>query len=190
MQQVRETGLRYGILTEYTAYLVQEPVGGIGRGMPTAPALDAAAMGGAAAAARQTGREAFLRARASASMAGAGNLATADRVAGARMAEIAAAAPGVAPAAVRRVGGRIFVRRDSVWTDAAHQDSLNVTRVAAFSDAYFALVRALPELAPFLGVGDEIVVAGRRASVRVGSGGTTTWRPGELEALVRSFRGA
>jgi len=189
VDQVRELGLRYGILTEYTAYLVQEP--GL-PGMPAAAprALDAAAMGGAAAARQQTGLEAMRRARSSAGLAGAANLATADKVAGMRAAEIAAsAAPGAAPAAVRRAGGRLFVRRDSVWTDAAHSDTLNVTRVAAFSDAYFALVRALPELAPVLGVGDEILVAGRRASVRIGAAGATAWRPGELEALVREFRG-
>ena len=187
VDQVRELGLRYGILTEYTAYLVQEPVAGTVR--PASAPLDAAAMGGVAAARGQTGREAFARAQASAAMSGAGNLAAADKAVGDRLAELAATGPRGA-AAVRRVGGRIFVGRDGVWTDAAHRDSLNVTRVAAFSDAYFALVRALPELAPFLGVGDEVVVAGHRASVRIGSGGTATWRPGELQALVRSFRGA
>jgi hypothetical protein len=146
-------------------------------------------MGGVAQAARQTGREAFQRARSSASMSGAGNLAAAERAAADRLDELKAARPGASPAA-RRIGGRLFVLRDSVWTDAAHQDSLNVTRVAAFSDAYFALVRALPELAPFLGVGDEVVIAGRRASVRIGAGGLTAWRPGEMEAFVRSFRRA
>ena len=187
VQQVRDVGLRYGILTEYTAYLVQEPTG---FGIPAAPqALDAAAMGGVAQATRQTGREAFQRARASASMSGAGNLAVAERAAADRLDELKAARPGASPAA-RRAGGRLFVQREGVWTDAAHQDSLNVTRVAAFSDAYFALVRALPELAPFLGVGDEVVIAGRRASVRIGAGGLTAWRPGEIEAFVRSFRRA
>jgi Ca-activated chloride channel homolog len=192
VQQVRDLGMRYGILTEYTAYLVQEPIPGSNRPMPAAPPMmDAAMRGGAGASAQQTGREAFRRAQASAGLTGATNLAAADKVASARAAELRAdAGLGSEAAAVRRAGGRLFVRRDSVWTDAAHQDSLHVTRVAAFSDAYFALVRALPELAPFLGVGDETIVAGRRASVRVGQGGVTAWRLGELEALVRSFRGA
>jgi Ca-activated chloride channel homolog len=191
VQQVRDLGMRYGILTEYTAYLVQEPTPGLNGPVPAAPALDRAAMGGVGAAAQQTGREAFRRAQASAGMSGAANLAAADKVAGARAAEIAAGnGTGTAGAAVRRAGGRLFVRRDSIWTDAAHRDSLHVTRVAAFSDAYFALVRALPELAPFLGVADELIVAGRRASVRIGQGGATAWAPGELEALIRNFRGA
>jgi Ca-activated chloride channel family protein len=188
VDQVRELGLRYGILTEYTAYLVQEP-GGLGRGVPQPTMLDHAAMGGAGAAAAQTGTEAFQRARASAALSGAGNLAAADKVVAARAAEIAANA-SAASAPMRRVGGRLFLRRDGVWTDAALQDTLKVTRVQAFSDAYFALVRALPELASWLGAGDEVVIAGRHASVRLGAAGVSTWRPGELETLVRAFRGA
>jgi Ca-activated chloride channel family protein len=191
VEQVRELGLRYGILTEYTAYLVQEPTSTAWNApMPQrAMALDQAAVGGVAAAPAQTGREAFQRARASAGLSGAGNLAAAEKVASARAAEIAAATPGSADA-MRRVGGRLFVHRSGVWTDAALRDTLNVARVQAFSEAYFALVRALPELAPWLGAGDEIVIAGRRASVRIGAAGSAEWRPGELETLVRNFRGA
>jgi Ca-activated chloride channel family protein len=186
VEQVRELGLRYGILTEYTAYLVQEPTTTAWNApRPAAPpTLDQAAMGGVAAARSQTGQEAFQRARASAELAGATNLAAADKAASARAEELAGS-----PGAVRRVGGRLFVQRGAVWTDAALRDTLNVARVQAFSDAYFALVRALPELAPWLGAGDEIVIAGRQASVRIGAAGKTTWRPGELEALVRRFRG-
>jgi hypothetical protein len=64
-----------------------------------------------------------------------------------------------------------------------------VTVVAPYSDAYFALVRALPELAPWLRVGDEVLVAGRRASIRIAPAGVTAWRSGELDRLTRAFRG-
>ena len=33
----------------------------------------------------------------------------------------------------------MFLQRDSVWTDAAHQASLRVFDVAPYSDAYFEL---------------------------------------------------
>jgi Ca-activated chloride channel family protein len=176
VQEVRDLGLRYGILTEYTSYLVQEPVavGGVRRDvMPAAPAA-------------QSGTRAFESARASASMMGAGNLAAADEAAGRRAAELG----GTGRAAGKRVGGRLFVQRGTVWTDAGHQDSLQVVDVAPFSDAYFQLVRALPEVAPYLAAGEEVLVAGRRASVRITAGGATAWRPGQLPALVRAFRGA
>ncbi len=184
--EVRDLGLRYGILTEYTSYLVQEPVTAWGRPgpMPAAPVL----RGGAGAANLQTGRDAFARAQASAVLGGVSSVAAADRAAE-RQAKALAEAGGAAAVEVRRVGGRLFLRADGVWTDAAHRDSLNVVEVAPFSDAYFALVRALPEIAPYLGVGDPVVIAGRRSSVKIVASGASEWQAGRLEALVRAFRG-
>ena len=115
------------------------------------------------------------------------NLADADAVS--RRAEASLAPGGPSPAA-RTVAGRIFVRRGSVWTDAMHRDSLQVTLVAPYSEAYFAVVRALPELAAWLRAGDDVLVAGRRASIRFAPGGVSSWRAGELEQLTAAFRGA
>jgi Ca-activated chloride channel family protein len=190
VQEVRDLGLRYGILTEYTSYLVQEPVTAWGRPqpMPMAPAL----RGGAGSAGLQTGREAFNRAQASAAMSGASNLAAADHAAKARMNEIAVggvAGPAGVARAIRRAGGRLFVQTDSGWTDAAYRDSLKVIEVASYSDAYFALVRALPEIAPCLSVGDTLLIAGRRSGIRIAPRGRTSWSLGELERVVRAFRG-
>jgi len=190
VQEVRDLGLRYGILTEYTSYLVQEPATAWGRPqpMPVAPAL----RGGAGAAALQTGREAFDRAQASAVMSGASNLAAADQAAKTRVNELLVGGvpgSGGTARAVRRAGGHLFVRTDSGWTDAAQRDSLKVVAVAPYSDAYFAVVRALPEIAPCLGVGDDLLVAGRHASIRFTASGRTAFRTGELEQVVRAFRG-
>jgi len=101
---------------------------------------------------------------------------------------LAADAMRAGTGATRQVGGRLFVLRDSTWTDLAHGDSLRVVRVAAFSDAYFALLRALPELAKPAALQPAVLVAGRRVSIKIESGGTTAWRDGELAALVRDFR--
>ncbi|MDO8666053.1 MAG: VIT domain-containing protein [Gemmatimonadales bacterium] len=193
VQEVRDLGLRFGILTEYTSYLVQEPVTSI-RDISTRPVMpnqapeDPAMRGGAGLARTQTGGEAFRRARASSSMMGAGSLAAADQAAEARMDELAG--PALSRGNVRRVGGKLFVRIGNVWTDATHQDSLRVVEVAPFSEAYFQLVRSLPQIAPFLSIGDEVLIAGRRASVKLTATGATTWRPGQLDAVVRAFRGA
>jgi hypothetical protein len=82
----------------------------------------------------------------------------------------------------------VFVWRDSVWTDIAHGDSLPVVRVAVFSDAYFALLRALPELRQPATLEPAVLLAGRRVSIEILAGGKTTWAAGELAALVRDFR--
>ena len=88
----------------------------------------------------------------------------------------------------QRVGGRLFIMRDSTWTDLSHGDSLRVVSIAPYSEAYFALLKALPDLREVATL-EHVLVAGRRASIKIDEGGKTRWLPGELERLVREFRG-
>ncbi|HEY6210397.1 MAG TPA: hypothetical protein VIW28_15155, partial [Gemmatimonadales bacterium] len=67
--------------------------------------------------------------------------------------------------------------------------SLQVVTVAPFSDAYFALLRALPELLKPATLEPAVLVAGRRVSIKIGAGGRESWAGDELERLVREFRG-
>jgi Ca-activated chloride channel family protein len=182
--QVRELGLRYGILTEYTSYLVQEPDAVATPGVPRPAREDQ--LGGAENSAKQTGTGAFERARASAKLYDSKSLAAADAATADRLATLA---PQATAPASRRVGGRLFLQRGRVWTDVAHANRITVTDVQAYGPAYFDMVRVLPELAPFLSVGDEILIAGRGRSIKIGPTGIEVWRPGQLAALVRSFRG-
>jgi len=166
VNELKRLALRYGILTEYTSYLVQEPNMVARRRdfvQPPAPRDQAGA-----AAVRRSAKEQALN----------GSLQLSEVV-----------VTGADAARTQRAGGRVFVWRDSTWTDIAHGDSLRVVTVAAFSDAYFALLRALPELVKPATLEPAVLVAGRRVSVKIQAGGTETWRPGELEQLVREFRG-
>jgi len=172
VNELKRLALRYGILTEYTSYLVQEP-NIVARPMPLrAPAPEA-----------QAGEDAVRRSEAARKLAGSVSL---DAVVVTAQGDLAEARTRGDEA--RRVGTRMFVLRDSVWTDIAHGDSLGVIRVAAYSDAYFALLRALPELVQPATLEPAVVVAGRRVSIKIEAGGKTTWTDGELAALVRDFR--
>jgi Ca-activated chloride channel homolog len=184
VSQVRELGLRYGIITEYTSYLVQEPEAVAAPGTPIPVREDQ--LSGAQNSAKQTGVGAFERARASSKFSETKSLAATDEAASDRLAALDH--EGRAPAS-RRVGGRLFVQRGQVWTDVGHPDRITITDVEAYSPAYFEMVQVLPELAPYLSVGDEVVVAGRRGSIRIGPAGIEVWKPGQLAALVRDFRG-
>jgi Ca-activated chloride channel homolog len=184
VEQVRELGLRYGILTEYTSYLVQEPVD---LARPTTPVpLREDQMGGVRNSAAQTGARSFEQAAASASLSESKSLAAADLAAAYGMESLARDRTGPE---IRRAGGRLFILRGEVWTDVAQPDRITVTDVAAYSKAYFDLVRQLPEVAAYLAVGNEILIAGRQMSVRIGPSGIETWQPGQLAALIRNFRG-
>ena len=101
--------------------------------------------------------------------------------------EIRRARSGINP--TQRVGGRLFILRDSTWTDLSHGDSLRVVSIAPYSEAYFAVLRALSDLRDVAVLEPAVLVAGRHASIKIGAGGKTTFNPGELERLVREFRG-
>lgn len=179
IEQIRQLGLRYGLLTEYTSYLVLEP----GAPTPVEPALQ----GGRDAAQSMSGQVAFSRAEASAKEAEVKTLAAANAAADERLAATPPAAGAVGTP--KRVAGRVFVDRNGVWTDVGHAAGGAVVVVAPFSPAYFALVRALPELAPWLTAGDRMIVAGAQVSIQIDATGLTEWRGDRLATIVLQFRG-
>ena len=180
VSELKRLALRYGILTEYTSYLVQEP-----NQMVVRPMFDRAPP--AAPAPRdQAGADAVQRSRAEKALAGSLQL---DAVVVTRGQEGGTARGDGGAWPTQRVGGRMFAWRDSTWTDIAHRDSLRVVEVAAFSDAYFALLRAIPELMKPATLEPAVLVAGRRVSIKIGAGGKTAWAPGQLAKLVKEFRG-
>lgn len=181
---IRELGLRYGILTEYTSYLVQEP-GMLANQPGTLPRPSTILVPR-----DQTGARAFEAAKASASMSGSATLAEADLAVTQRSRELAApSAAGAGRAESRRVGGRLFALRDGVWTDVRHRAEAPVTVIAPYSSAYFTLIAARPALREALAIGTPLVLAGERRDLRIADGGDSTWAPGALDRFLREFDG-
>ncbi len=184
VEEIRETALRYGLLSEYTSYLVQEPMdqlattrtrGRIGQlGVSSlSPAAAATAYGAVAVNAAEQAR---VR-REGRSMA---DLEEADK----------ALFDDRADARNRRaVGGRVFVEKDGAWVDAMHGDSLSVVELAPFSHAYFEVLKRLPELERYFKKFDEVLVAGESVSIKVTDGGAERLSPLKLATLVKEFRG-
>jgi len=188
--EIRTLALRYGLPSRFTAYLVEEPDVVVGRpvrgggwrggpattlGSASVPSAPAAASGAGAVQAAETARQ----------------RRSARNEADLKVAENEILADLASRSDTRAQGGRVFIRRDGVWTDAT-QTSQRVIRVKAFSTAYFEMLRALPELEAVLrdGAGsDAVLVAGARVSVQVGADGLETQTPTELRELVAGFRG-
>lgn len=182
IEELRRTALRYGLLSQYTSYLVQEPGvvatdASVRLPAPQAAPPPAAVVGQGAVAQAEEAR----RSREVASVA---DMAAVQNMAAQRM-----EASGKAGSSnVRVIAGRTFTLRDGVWHDA-RQARQRVIAVEPFSEAYFAVVRALPELGLVLRELDAVLVAGERVSLRVAPGGARTLPAGELKGLVTEFRG-
>lgn len=197
IEEIKALALRHGIVTEYTAYLVQEPVvaslppgvrradGSVGNAnAPAAPPMPAPA-------AMQTGRVAFEQAQTSADMTSAGSVADAHKASArvqARM-EPERSRGGGSGSTQRIVGSRRFEQRGTQWADLA-QRTQRVVDVELYSPAYFALLRVLPELRDASALGEDVLVAGQRVSIRLQRTGQATLAAATVSQLAKDFRGA
>jgi Ca-activated chloride channel family protein len=83
----------------------------------------------------------------------------------------------------RHVGDRVFFMRGDTWIDAGYKDGVRTVRVRAYSEGYFALLRALPELGPAFALGDRVLVSGRRVAVEVSPQGAERLSDAEVAAV-------
>jgi Ca-activated chloride channel family protein len=159
--EIRSLGEQFGIPTEFTSYLVQEPTAVAAGGTTLMRTLSASSPKAAA--------PAFEAARRATEQRAAVSLASADK-----------ASPGVtgmnANGAVRHVGDHTFTLTDGAWTDTqvggiATPRGAAVINVRAFSAAYFRVLEIAPSLRPMLALGDRVVVAGHGVVLKVGPDG-------------------
>lgn len=163
--EIRQLGEAYGIPTELTSYLVLEP--GMAAG-------NARGGGVPAPAAEREGR--FAAAKAASSQRDASSLSA-----------VAAGGEMHDGGRMQRVGGRVFRLVDGVWTDGIARSNARVLRVRAYSDAYFALLRELPELGAWLGLGDRVRVTGRALVLEVGPDGLDTLDRADVARAARDW---
>jgi Ca-activated chloride channel family protein len=72
---------------------------------------------------------------------------------------VASAQEAILARFVRKVADKVFQLREGVWTDralAADRAYPKVTRVVAFSDEYFAMLRARPELGRYVALSERM----------------------------------
>jgi Ca-activated chloride channel family protein len=177
VEEIRQLGLRYGIITEYTSYLVEEPMLMADRGPQTPrrrPLMSAPAPRA------QTGAVAFERAAKSSLMRDVDRLDDADSLVGNR----------ALPDEARQVGRRTFVLRQGVWTDVGFETGLRTIEVAPYSQAYFDLVRRLPALKTYFAMSDRLVIAGDGVALELSDGGVTRLSSSELETIVEGLDGS
>ncbi len=187
-EEIRSLGEKYGIPTEFTSFLVQEP-GTNGAGLARAPRvigsgrleLSAMVVTGAAVASAATSNKSFEAARQATAQRAATNLTAVD-------ASVSSTTSGSSTGTTSRIGDRTFVLTNGVWKDSrlarSVGDSGNViVRIQAFSPAYFSVLELVPSIKPMLALGDRVMVAGRGVVLEVGPTGATTLDPHDATAL-------
>ena len=89
-------------------------------------------------------------------------------------------------AQVRNVNVRTFYQNGAQWVDAQFKTSQNVTKVKAYSPAYFQLANASPRLAQYLSLGNEVLIGAGANAVQVtaNEGQEKEFAPAELKKLL------
>ena len=85
--------------------------------------------------------------------------------------------------ATRRVGQRSFTLNGERWVDSRRGDSANVVKVRAFSEAWFKLIDALPELKEVFALGERVLVTGRDVTIESGPDGKEVLSEPELRII-------
>ncbi len=172
VDEIVKLSMEYGILTEYTAFLADEDR--------------------AIAAEEVAGRAGKIMDNVYASAKGAGATSRAQNAQAMQYQTTAAATNTYLDAAgqrqrianVRNVGQRGYIQRDGRWEDTRYQPDQKVElQVQAYSEAYFQISRAFPQVNSQLAVGDKALIMLNGRLIEIGAEGKTTLTAEELKAL-------
>ena len=165
---------RYGIITEYTSFLVDMDVKEFSKKDVSAEMLDMSTNVLSYASSQQVGQEAFTRAKTQQVLRSSATLSSMND------------SPTLRPEVreqIRSVGPRTFYRKGDVWVDGEYTQNNPVVKVKFLSPAYFSLLAALPAVRPCLALGDNVTVKVNDCAVVVGADGNEVLSPAELTLL-------
>ncbi|MCS7259898.1 MAG: VIT domain-containing protein [Anaerolineae bacterium] len=144
IQQIVNLSVRYGIITPYTSFLVEEPVRALSEAGRTAAAADAYLALQAAAPAPQSGAAAVEESIAQSEM---------------EKATLPGAPTDTYSAQVRTVGERAFVLRDGVWTDTTFDPTrMTPVQLVFGSHAFSDFLTQHPEAGRYFALGAHVIV--------------------------------
>jgi Ca-activated chloride channel family protein len=153
VDEIVSLGLRYGIVTPYTSFLVDE------RQNVLAP-------GGEQKASESLGRSLA----APAPSAGATAVQDSQALRSLREAPSAAAPSQAQTTLLRTVADKTFLLREGVWVDTQYREGVKTVDVGFASADYFALLAARPEWGKYFAVGDKVIVLLDGVAYRVAEG--------------------
>jgi len=174
VNSVVNLSIRYGIITPYTSFLIEEDdilsQQGRARAMDDfaaeaeelatvntgASAVDAADMS-------QQMRSASAPAALPQAIPGTPTLAStaapSSATGGAGMPAMEPEQPAPVTNPLQQIAGKTFILQDGIWTDTVYEpDSMTPTEVVFLSDDYFALLDEFPEAGEYLVLGDQIIL--------------------------------
>jgi Ca-activated chloride channel family protein len=190
--ELRTLGERYGIPTELTSYLVQEPQMAMLRDNGRGGAVNAPSPMQVPQARFEEARKSTMQRDAQSvgamdSIALSGVVVTAQSGAPGSRAGIHRRDAAASADAIRRAGNHLFARSDNRWTDVTYKEGMSVVKIKAFTPAYFAVLEAIPELRASFAVGDKVLVTGKHVAIEVSDDGVEQLGDAALRSLKEQW---
>jgi Ca-activated chloride channel family protein len=140
VDEVVDLSLRYGVMTPYTSFLVEEKN------------LEIFSDEGRRAAADRVAAP-----LAAAPTAGATAVKQSQAIQGYQEAEMPAPLESNVVEQLKVVGDRSFVLRDGVWIDSGYQEGMDTTKIGFGSDDYYDALAQRPDWGPFFALGERVI---------------------------------
>lgn len=79
-----------------------------------------------------------------------------------------------------------YLQASNIWQDSSYDPKKQkITRIASYSDAHFALIRAYPKLAEYTSVGEDVLVCVNGNALQFGKTGKEKLTDSEIKSLVK-----
>jgi Ca-activated chloride channel family protein len=181
VKEIVALSTRYGIVTPYTSFLVQEPQLALTQGGRDQLSRDAARPPAPTAAPRGGGGPTAVPAAPAAPSLSSGERSGAtavERAAVEKELKASEQAAGSTIQQIRQVGDKTFVSQNGAWLDTVFDASKMRAEPIAFGSArYFQLLSQHPEIGPYLALGDRVTVVLGGVAYAIGSEGQAAAQP-------------
>ena len=83
-----------------------------------------------------------------------------------------------------QIGNRTFFKKDGLWVDSQYEGKIEAIKVKSLSEAYFKLLSEVPEIGRFLALGDEVIFFLQGKAIHVSDEGESDFTAEELKSIV------
>jgi Ca-activated chloride channel family protein len=170
VEEVVRLSKRFGIITEYTSFLVDED-----HGRPMEELYRVARTRMRDSFREKVGSGAVKRAKATMAIKKAVTVPTSFSDREGREHKISR---------IIQVGSRSFYYRNGVWVDSEFGDEENVVKIKRFSEAYFKILILVPQAGNYFALGDDVIFFINGRAIRIGDEGRTDLSDSEFDSLL------
>ena len=85
---------------------------------------------------------------------------------------------------VVQTGNRAFFNKNGLWVDTEYEGKIEPMKVKRFSEAYFQLLDKVPEVGKYLALGDEVIFLVNGKAIHISDEGKSDFTLSELNSLL------